>query len=60
MPRTVHVVVVSQVLLGWLQSIIVLVAMALVFRVRKSLLAGWQARRRSPGRAAGEGVALDG
>jgi hypothetical protein len=43
-PRAARVVMVSQTLLGWLQALIVLVALLLVWRVRATLLAGWRSR----------------
>lgn len=43
--RTVRVVLVSDALLGWLQSLVLLVALILLLRARREIAAGWQARR---------------
>jgi hypothetical protein len=44
-PRAAHVVMISQTLLGWLQGLVVLIALALVWRARGELGHGWKARR---------------
>ena len=41
-PRFVRVVMISQALLAWLQLVVVVAALALAFRTRSALLAGWR------------------
>ncbi len=43
-PRVVRVVAISRNLLGWLQALVVLAALALLVRARSTLFSGWRAR----------------
>jgi hypothetical protein len=44
-PRTLRVLMMSQTFLGWLQTFILIIAAAMVWRTRRALIDGWNHRR---------------